>query len=58
MWIVIPPALTTAEKLKMQGDPVNIDNIEKTIKKEMGHFKDKLNNLTEQAKNTFNLNNS
>jgi len=53
MWIVIPPALTTAKKLEMQGDPVNIENIEKTIRKEMGHLKDKLNDLTEQAKNTF-----
>ena len=53
MWIVIPPALTTAEKLEMQGDPVNIDNIEKTIKKEMGNLKGKLNDLSEQAKSAF-----
>lgn len=53
MWIVIPPALTTAEKLEMQGDPVNIENIEKTIRKEMDHLKDKLNDLSEQAKNAF-----
>ncbi len=53
MWIVIPPALTTAEKLEMQGDPVNINNIEKTIRKEMDHLKDKLNDLSEQAKNAF-----
>ncbi len=53
MWIIIPPALTTAEKLEMQGDPVNIDNIEKTIRKEMDHLKDKLNDLSEKAKNTF-----
>ncbi len=53
MWIIIPPALTTAEKLEMQGDPVNIENIEKTIRKEMDHLKDKLNDLSEQAKNAF-----
>ncbi len=53
MWIIIPPALTTAEKLEMQGDPVNINNIEKTIRKEMDHLKDKLNDLSEQAKNAF-----
>jgi len=53
MWVVIPPALTTAEKLEMQGDPVNIDNIEKTIRKEMDHLKDKLNDLSEQAKSAF-----
>lgn len=53
LWIVIPPALTTAEKLEMHGDPVNIDNIEKTIRKEMDHLRDKLNDLSEKAKNTF-----
>ncbi len=53
MWIIIPPALTTAEKLEMQGDPVNIDNIEKTIRKEMDHLRDKLNDLSEKARNTF-----
>ncbi len=53
MWIIIPPALTTAEKLEMQGDPVNIENIEKTIRKEMDHLKDKLNDLSEKARNTF-----
>ncbi len=53
MWIVVPPALTTAEKLEMQGDPVNIDNIEKTIRKEMDHLRDKLNDLSEKARNTF-----
>ena len=53
MWFVIPPALTTAEKLEMQGDPVNINNIEKTIRKEMDHLKDKLNDLSEQAKSAF-----
>jgi len=53
MWIIIPPAKTTAEKLEMQGTPVNIKNIEKIIKEEMGNLKDKLEDLTEQAKNKF-----
>ncbi|MBO3116629.1 PspC domain-containing protein [Winogradskyella sp. DF17] len=31
-WALVPEALTTAEKLTMTGDPVNISNIEKKIK--------------------------
>ena len=32
LWILIPAAMTTADKIMMKGDPVNIDNIEKKIK--------------------------
>ena len=32
-WILVPEAVTTAEKLTMTGEPVNISNIEKKIKK-------------------------
>ncbi|WP_418513550.1 PspC domain-containing protein [Corallibacter sp.] len=31
-WILVPEALTTADKLTMTGEPVNISNIEKKIK--------------------------
>jgi len=31
-WALVPEAVTTAEKLTMTGDPVNITNIEKKIK--------------------------
>ncbi len=32
LWIFVPEAQTTAEKLMMRGEPVNISNIEKKIK--------------------------
>jgi len=32
LWIIIPKAKTTAQKLEMRGEPVNISNIEKNIK--------------------------
>jgi len=32
LWIFIPEAITTTEKLMMKGQPVNISNIEKKIK--------------------------
>ncbi len=53
LWIVIPPARTVSEKLEMQGDPVTISNMEKAFKEEMNEIKDKLDDLTEQAKQTF-----
>ncbi len=34
LWILLPEAKTTAEKLQMEGTPVNIANIEKKIREE------------------------
>jgi len=36
-WILVPEAKTTAEKLTMTGEPVNISNIEKKIKDGFGN---------------------
>ncbi|MBL4651871.1 MAG: PspC domain-containing protein [Flavobacteriales bacterium] len=41
LWVVIPKAKTTSEKLEMKGEPVNIDNIGKTIEDEIHNIKDK-----------------
>lgn len=42
LWIVIPQAETTAEKLQMEGEAVNIDNIEKKIREEFSHFSENI----------------
>ena len=34
LYIVIPEAKTTAQKIEMKGDPVNIHNIKEAVKKE------------------------
>ncbi len=34
LWIVIPEALTTAQRLEMRGEPVTIDNIKKAVREE------------------------
>tara|TARA_R110002049_G_scaffold10507_8_gene51702 strand:- start:2043 stop:3887 length:1845 start_codon:yes stop_codon:yes gene_type:complete len=44
LWALIPEAKTTAEKLTMSGDPVNISNIEKKIK-------DGIDTVSETVKN-------
>ena len=41
-WIALPSAKTTAEKLEMKGEKVNINNIEKNIKDELNIIEDKI----------------
>jgi len=50
LWIVIPSAFTTAEKLEMRGEPVNVSNIGKSINEEIGHIKEKVKDLKNDAK--------
>lgn len=47
-WILVPAAVTTAEKIMMTGEPVNISNIEKKIK---DGFENVADNVSEAAKN-------
>ena len=39
LWIVVPEARTTAQKLEMRGDPVNVNNIGKFVKDEFESVK-------------------
>ena len=41
--IIIPKAQTTADKLEMKGQPVNIDNIKRTIQDEFEDVKNRFN---------------
>ncbi len=42
LWILLPEAKTTSEKLQMEGEAVNIDNIEKKIRTEFDNISSKL----------------
>ena len=53
LWMIIPKAITTAEKLEMKGEPINISNIEKSIKEEIDGLKKNFHNLKEEAKETY-----
>lgn len=44
LWIVMPEAITTSEKLEMTGEPVNISNIEKKVRSEFDNVSDKIRN--------------
>jgi phage shock protein PspC (stress-responsive transcriptional regulator) len=54
LWIVIPEAKTTAEKLEMRGEPVNVSNIEKNIKEELESLKQRFNNFSNEGRETKN----
>ncbi len=47
LWLIVPEAKTTAQKLEMRGEPVNLSNIEKNIKDEFSKVKENL-----KSKNT------
>jgi len=49
LWILIPAANTTAEKLSMMGKPVNITNIEKKVKEEFGNVKESLGRVKDSV---------
>ncbi|HJN05724.1 MAG TPA: PspC domain-containing protein [Bacteroidales bacterium] len=53
LWVIIPPARTVSEKLEMNGDPVTVSNIEKSIREEMDEIRSKIDDLAAQAKRKF-----
>ncbi len=44
LWIVMPAATTTTEKLEMTGEPVTISNIEKKVREEFENVSEKFKN--------------
>ena len=49
LWLVVPKANTTAEKLQMRGETVNISNIEKSIRDEMSGLGKNVKDFTRRA---------
>jgi len=45
LWIIIPSAKTTSEKLDMMGEPVNIDTIERKIREGVDYTTSKINSI-------------
>lgn len=50
LWILMPAAETTAEKLAMSGKPVNITNIEEKVKEGFSNVKESLDEVTDKIK--------
>ncbi len=42
LWLVIPPAVTTAQKLEMRGEPVTISSIGKAVRDEFNNVRQNL----------------
>ena len=45
LWMLIPEAKTTADKLMMKGEPVNVSNIKKKIKEEIEQVGDRVKDV-------------
>lgn len=45
LWILIPKAITTTEKLEMTGEPINISNIERKVREEINSLSEKFQNV-------------
>jgi phage shock protein PspC (stress-responsive transcriptional regulator) len=48
LWILIPEAITTSQKLEMKGEPINITNIERKVKEGIDDISDKIGNIDHQ----------
>ncbi len=51
LWIAIPEAKTTAEKLAMKGERADINNISKAVKEEAEHLKKRMEKYGDDFKN-------
>lgn len=49
LWIVVPEAKTSAQKLEMQGEPVNLSNLEKKIRSEVTEAGERLGDLAQKG---------
>jgi phage shock protein PspC (stress-responsive transcriptional regulator) len=50
MWIIIPAAQNSADRLAMRGEPINVDNIAKEIEEGFEKLSDKVNELSSDSK--------
>ncbi len=47
-WILVPPAITTSDKLKMTREPINISNIERKIKEGTSRIEEEVKNIDKE----------
>lgn len=48
LWIIVPEAVTTTQKLEMKGQPITISNIEKKVKEGFDDITSKFNNIDDE----------
>jgi len=47
MWLIVPEARSTVQRLEMKGEPVNLNNISKNINREFTKVKDNIKRIPE-----------
>ena len=50
LWVVVPPARTTADRLRMRGEKVNWKNIQKTVEEELNGVADRVDRFARGEK--------
>ena len=50
LWIVIPMAKTSSDKLAMRGEPINVSNIARTVEEELHELSNKISDLSNELK--------
>lgn len=53
MWIIVPKAVTSSEKLEMRGEPVDFSNIGKAVQEEMDEVKKKFQDYKYEYKYNY-----
>jgi phage shock protein PspC (stress-responsive transcriptional regulator) len=53
LWIIIPQAKTTAEKLEMRGEPIDVNTISKTVKDEAENIRNRAKEYGKEMKGRF-----
>ncbi|MDA3929166.1 MAG: PspC domain-containing protein [Prolixibacteraceae bacterium] len=49
LWIAVPKARTTSQRLDMRGEDINVENIGKSVKEEFGEMKDSFNKYKDSS---------
>lgn len=52
LWILVPEAKTTSDKLEMKGKPVDLNSIKDTVQNDLNEFKDKAQKWTKDVSGT------
>lgn len=53
LWVIMPEAKTSSEKLEMRGERVNVSNIERTVKGGAREIRTKANEIGDEMKQVF-----
>lgn len=53
LWVIIPAAKTTSEKLQMRGERVTITNIQKSVKEELDNLGNQIKDFGKDIKKNF-----